>query len=289
MKPSWESLRGYPTRKVAALAQATDLGPKALRAHNLHPLLGALTTIGLALLLCRIQRDVGFAVLALLGGAAGWLLSGRVAGLICFGEVIALLGCLWSGIFPWPTGLVQIAIVISLTGLAHLAAEGELSARRKAANQRRLDGLNLLLETAESIAGTRDREVILNTAVWAAARGVSRSGSNRSAHAAFHEVLGEQIKIALVADEQPEREIATGFEYPVDRNQAARAAIRTGRPALVRPDHLSGPLRELADRLGWQVLLMAPVYSAGSLHGLLAASARDGPAVLALSTNCAKP
>src|SRR5438445_31586 len=63
------------------------------------------------------------------------------------------------------------------------------------------------------------------------------------------------------------------------RNQAALAAIRTGRPAFVRPGHLSSPLRELADRLGWPVLIMAPIHCAGSLHGLLAASARDGPAV----------
>src|SRR5207245_8946041 len=76
-----------------------------------------------------------------------------------------------------------------------------------------------------------------------------------------------------------EREIASGFEYPIARNQAARAAIRTGKPAFVRPGHLSSPLRELAERLEWPVLIMAPIYCAGSLHGLLAASARDGPAV----------
>jgi GGDEF domain-containing protein len=279
MKPTWESLRGYLTRKEVALVGPAGIGPKALGALKVRPVVGALMAIGLALVLYRSQRDVGFAILAVLGGAAGWLLLGRVAGLISLGEVIALAGCLWLGIVPWPTGLVQIAIVITLTGLAHLAAERELSARRNAANERRLDGLTFLLETAESLAGAPDRDVILNTAVRASARGVSRSGSNRSAHAAFHEVIGEQIKIAVVADEAPEREIATGFEYPMARNQAARAAIRTGGPALVRPDHLSGPLRELADRLGWQVLIMAPVYRAGSLQGLLAASARDGPAV----------
>jgi hypothetical protein len=204
---------------------------------------------------------------------------GRVATLICLSEVIALAGCLLSGSLPWTTGLLQIAILTSLTGLAHLAAEKELSARRNAANERRLDGMTLLLETAESLAKTPDRDLILKTAVWAVARGVSRPGNNRSAHAAFHEITGEQIKIAVVADEPPEEEIASGFEYPIAKNQAARAAIRTGRPALVRQDHLSGPLRELADRLGWSVLIMVPVYCADSLHGLLAASARDGPAV----------
>jgi len=278
MKPTWAAPRGF-TRKVAALARPTDTGAKALRAHKVGPVVGALMAIGLAFLLYRSQRDAGFAILAVLGGAAGWLLLGKVARLICLGEVFALAGCVWSGSLPWTTGLVQTAIVTSLTGLAHLAAERELSARRNAANEQRLDGLTLLLETAESLARTPDRDVILKTAVSAAARVVSKSGNNRSAHAAFHEVIGERIKITVVADEPPEREIASGFEYPIARNQAARAAIRTGRPALVRPDHLTGPLRELADRLGWPVLIMAPVYSAGSLHGFLAASAHDGPAV----------
>lgn len=279
MQPNWESLRVHLTRKAASLDGLAGIGPKALVAHRVRPALGALMAIGLSLLFYPSQRDVGFAILAVLGGAAGWLLLGRVAGLICLGEVIALAGCLWSGILPWPTAVVQIAIVITLTGLAHLAAERGLSARRNAANERRLDGLTFLLETAESLVGTRDRDVILHTAVRASARGVSRSGNNRSAHAAFHEVIGEQIKIAVVADEPPEREIATGFKYSIARNQAARAAIRIGGPALVRPDHLSGALRELADRLGWQVLIMAPVYCAGSLQGLLAATASDGPAV----------
>jgi GGDEF domain-containing protein len=264
---------------LAALAGPIASGPKALRAHTVLPVIGAVLTIGLALVVYRSQPDIGFAILALLGGAAGWQLSGRVAGLICFGEGIALAGCVRSGIVPWPTGLIQIGIVISLTWLAHIAAERELSIRSNATNQRRLDGLTLLLETAEALARASDRDAILKTAVWAAARGVSRSGNDRSAHAAFHEAVGEQIRIVVVADEPTEQEIATGFEYPIARNQAARAATRIGKPALVRPDHLSGPLRELADRLGWKVLIMAPVYCAQSLHGLLAASARDGPAV----------
>src|SRR5438477_6538694 len=213
MQPTWASPRGF-TRELAALARPTDIGPKALRAHYMRLVVGALMPIGLALLLYRSsQRDAGFAILVALGGAAGWLVPGRVAMLICLAEVIALAGCLWLGSLPWTTSLVQIAIVTSLTGFAHLAAERELGARRNAANARRLDGLTLLLETAESLARTPDRDVILKTAVSAAARVVSTSGNNRSAHAAFHEVIGERIKITVVADEPPEREIASGFEY----------------------------------------------------------------------------
>ena len=277
-QPTWASPGGFG-RKVAALALQSAIGPKAQQAHKLRPVVAALLAIGFALLLYRGPRDAGFAVLAVLGGGAGWLLSGRVARLICLAEVVALAACLWLGTVSWTTGLVQIAIVTSLTGLAHLAAARELSARRNSANDRRLDGLTSLLETAESLATTSDRDVILKTAVYAAGRGISRSGNNRPAHASFHEVIGERIKITVVVDEPSESEMASGFEYPLSGNQAARAAIRTGRPAFVRPDHLGSPLRELADRIGWPVLIMAPVYCAGALHGLLAASARDGPAV----------
>src|SRR5256712_6410427 len=221
MEATWASPKGFAW-KVAALAGPADFGPRALRANNMRPVVGALVAIGLALVLCRSQRDAGFAVLVALGGAAGWLLSGRVATLICLAEVLALAGCVWLGSLPWTTGLVQIAIVTSLTGFANLAAERELDARRHTANERRLDGLTLLLETAESLAGTPDRDVILKTAVSAAARVVSRSGNNRSAHAAFHEVVGERIKITVVADEPPARDIATGFEDSNARKQAER-------------------------------------------------------------------
>src|SRR5256885_16048581 len=92
MKPIWASPGGF-TRKVAALARPTDIGPKALRAHNVRLVAGALIAIGLALLVYRGQRDAGFAILVALGGAAGWLLPGRVAALICLAEGVALPGC----------------------------------------------------------------------------------------------------------------------------------------------------------------------------------------------------
>jgi GGDEF domain-containing protein len=135
------------------------------------------------------------------------------------------------------------------------------------------------LEAAQSLAAAQDRDAVLNAAVVASARGISRPGNGRPADASFHSVVGEQINISVVVDKSLERELAVGFEYPTIRNQGARGAIRTGRPAFVRLDHMTGPLRDLAERLGWQVLIMAPVYSGGSLQGLLAATNRDGPAV----------
>lgn len=256
-----------------------EMGPKRLAAQRFRPLAPALLAIVLAVVLYRIQRDAGFAVLVVLAAAAGWLLAGRAAALICLGEVIAVGACFRSGLLPWPTALLQVAVVATLTGFAHRSAEMESVNRLTAVRERRLAGLSFLLEAAESLAGSPDRNAILNTAVRATARAVSRPASDWSAHAAFHEVVADQVRIAHVVDEPSERDIATNFEYPLAGNQAARAAIRTGRPALVRPDHLTGPLRELAERLGWQVLVMAPVYCRGSLHGLIAATARDAPAV----------
>lgn len=255
------------------------LRPKALARHRLRPAVGALAATAVAAFIYRGQPEAGFAILAVIGVAAGWLLFGRVSTLICSAEVVVILACLRLGIAPWPVALVHTAVVVSLTGLAHLAADGFAMDGTSADHERRLAGLTFLLETAESLAGAADRDVVLNTAVRATAQGVSRAGNNLPSHASFHEVVGQQAKVVVVGNDPAEQEIATGFEYPVERNQAARMAIHAGRPAFVRPDHLSGPLRELADRLGWHVLIMAPVYSGGSLQGLLAATARDHPAV----------
>ncbi|HET7419419.1 MAG TPA: diguanylate cyclase [Candidatus Dormibacteraeota bacterium] len=268
-----------PTQPVARLAWRAAVRPKALAGRPLGPVVAAIVVIGLAVLLYRFQRDAGFAVLAALGGATGWLLAARSARLVAVAEIAAVAGCLWFRLLPWPAALVEVGVLTSAIALAHLAAEREAVVGRSAAKDRRIEGLTLLLETVESLAAAPDVEQILNVAVLASARGISRSGHGRAAHAAFHSVVGEQLNISVVADAPVEREIAVGFEYPIERNQAARGAIRIGRSAFVRPDHMTGPLRELADRLGWQVLIMAPVYTRGSLQGLLAATARDGPAV----------
>jgi GGDEF domain-containing protein len=255
------------------------VGPKALAGSRLWPPAAAAVGITVAVLNYPSQREAGFAILAVLGGAAGWLLAARIAGLIAAAEVTAVAGCLWWGLVPWPAALFQVCLLTALIALAHAAAEREPIVRRTAAQERRLQGLTLLLETVENLAAARDRNEILNVAVVASARGISRAGHGRASHAAFHSVVGEQINISVVVDEPLEREMAVGFEYPTVRNQAARGAIRIARPAFVRPDHMTGPLRELADRLGWQVLIMAPVYCRGSVQGLLAATARDAPAV----------
>ena len=279
MKATQGSVRGAMSRRVEALEWSAAIGPRALVGHPIRSLAAALVAIGAAVLLYGGQTEAGFAILAVLAGAAGWLLAGRVAVIVGLAEAAAVAGCLWLGLIPWPAAILQAFLLMCLIGLAHVAAESEPVMRRGAAQERRLEGLTLLLETAESLAAAPDRDQVLNIAVLASARGISRAGQGRAAHAAFHSVVGDQLNISVVADGPLEREIAVGFEYPVARNQAARGAIRAGRPALVRPDHMTGSLREIADRLGWHVLIMAPVYSGGSLQGLLAATARDGPAV----------
>jgi GGDEF domain-containing protein len=92
-------------------------------------------------------------------------------------------------------------------------------------------------------------------------------------------VAGEEATISTVVDEPADREHALGFSYATDRNQAARGAIRSGRAAIVRPDHMTGPLLDLATRLDWRALVMAPVFSSGQLVGLLAAANRDSALV----------
>lgn len=241
--------------------------------------LAGLLALGLALDLYRAQPELGFAVLCGTSAATGWLLSRRAVALIGLAEAGVLVACVWLGTMLWLTAAIQLAVALALGALAALAAEGAVSRHANAEQERRLQGVTFLLETAQFLASSRDQGVILNTAVQASARGISRSGKAGAAHASFHEVAGEQARIALVVDEPRHQVLATGFEYPLERNQAARAAIRTGRPAIVRPDHLTGNLRGLAEELGWQVLIMAPVYAEGSLRGLLAATARDGPAV----------
>jgi GGDEF domain-containing protein len=271
--------RRFSAAQLGALEWGPVIAPRALAGHRLRPLAAAAVALGVSVVVYHFEREAGFAILAVLGLAAGWLLAAGVARLIAVAEVATLIACLWAGFLPWPAAVFEACLLTALIGLAYVSAERELVARRGAAQQRRLEGLTLLVETVESLAAATDRDEALKIAVRAAARGISRPGFGRTAHAAFHAVAGDQLKITVVHDEPPEREAAVGFEHPIIRNQAARGAIRIGRPAFVRPDHMSGPLRELADRLGWQVLIMSPVYCGGALQGLLAATARDGPAV----------
>jgi hypothetical protein len=132
-----------------------------------------------------------------------------------------------------------------------------------------------LLEVAESLCATLEKATVLSAAVRAVADGVSRPGSGRPAHAAFHALTGQDLVITVAVDEPAGQQRALGFTYAPDRNQAARPALRTGRAALVRPDHMTGPFLEMAEQLAWRALIMAPVYVAGSPVGLLAATTRD--------------
>lgn len=268
-----------PLRLAPVRQWAIALGPKALAGRGVRSLVAALVMSAVAVLLYRGQPEAGFAVLAVLASAAGWLLAPRLAGAVALVEISAVAASTMIGFIQWPSALLQACLLATLIALTHVAAKAEPMVRHSAALERRLAGLGVLLETVENLATARDRDEVLKIAVHASARGISRPGQGRTAHAAFHSVVGEQVNISVVADDPVERDLATGFEYPIVRNQAARGAIRIGRPAFVRPDHMSGPLRELSDRLGWQVLIMAPVYCGGLLQGLLAATARDGPVV----------
>jgi hypothetical protein len=161
--------------------------------------------------------------------------------------------------------------------LDKVTANAESNAAKERA--REVHDLTFLLEAAQSVSETLDRDRILTAAVRRVQQGVSRPGAQKSAHASFHAIAGEEATISTVVDEPADREHALGFSYRTERNQAARGAIRSGKATIVRPDHMTGPLLELARRLDWQALVMAPVFTSGQLIGLLAASNRDSAVV----------
>ncbi|HLQ61026.1 MAG TPA: GAF domain-containing protein, partial [Candidatus Acidoferrales bacterium] len=169
---------------------------------------------------------------------------------------------------------VGLALVVgALVAFNYLAAAGRSSGGRLQEQEHRLHELTLLLDAAQALGATLDADKILRAALRATVRGLAPAAGALDPQASFHAVAGETVRITQVEDEL--KAPVTGFEYELARNQAARAAIRIGRAAFVRPDHLSGKLLELAERQGWKVLIMAPVYSDKVLIGLLAAAPRD--------------
>jgi signal transduction histidine kinase len=142
---------------------------------------------------------------------------------------------------------------------------------------RRVRELIFLLDTAQRLSSSLETAVILQGAVEAAARSISRPGATRPAYAAYHQIAGETVAVTAVEDEPGAGGL--GFQYPLARNQGAMGAVRSGSAGLVRPDHMSGSLRAHAEGLGLKVMAMAPVRVGSEPHGLLVASARDHGAV----------
>ena len=148
----------------------------------------------------------------------------------------------------------------------------------QAADQtRRERELAFLLDAAQRLASSLDPNVILQRAVELTATGISRAGASRGPRAAYHRLEGDALRVHVAQDDDGES--GEGFEYPLMRDQGAVGALRSGKPAIVRPDHMAGTLREHVEALSLRVLLTAPVRSGKDVHGFLVATARDGPAV----------
>jgi signal transduction histidine kinase len=206
---------------------------------------------------------------------AGWLLGRRGLAVVVLVAMALRAVALFLGTIGLPTALSQTAI-LPLAGIAcYLAASNRSALTTAVDRDRRVRELGFLLRAAETLASSLDTQVILRLAVQLTAEGVSRPGDGLPARASYHRLQGETLRVEAVQDE-PFNDGA-GFEYPLARDQGALGALRSGRAAIVRPDHMAGAL---AEHVAWRrlrVLALAPVRSGEELHGFLVASARDGP------------
>ena len=231
--------------------------------------------IAAGLLTLQSMPVVVLLVLLVEAAAAGWLLATLPAAVfVALAAAVLLMGA-FLGRTVVSESLIGIGAVTALGFFSHLSSAALVRVREATENDARVHELTFLLEAAQVLGETLERDRILTLAVRAVDQGISRPGRSRSSHASFHAVYGDEATITVAVDEPAAREQALGFTYPVKRNQAARAGLRSGRAAFVRPDHMTGSLLELAERLEWQVLAMAPVFASGSLIGFLAATARD--------------
>jgi signal transduction histidine kinase len=209
--------------------------------------------------------------------AAAWLLSPGAATAVAGVAVVVRLLAATLGAADWLDAAAQGALLIAVTGGLQLTASRRGEPTDAELRDRRVRELSFLLDTAQRLSSSLETSVILEKAVQATARGISRAGGGRGSYAAYHQVDGETARVTTVEDRRGTGGLA--FEYPLGRNQAAVGAARTGHAGLVRPNHMSGVLRAHIEELGLKVIAMAPVRVGSDLKGLLVASARDHGAV----------
>jgi signal transduction histidine kinase len=206
---------------------------------------------------------------------AGWLLGRRGLALVLLVAVALRAVAFALGTVGLLTALSQSA-VLPLAGIACYLAASNRSALTSAVDRdRRVRELGFLLRAAETLASTLDTDVILGLAVRLTAEGVSRPGADRPARASYHRLEAGTLRVEAVQDDPPDD--AVGFEYPLARDQGALGAMRSGRAAIVRPDHMTGSLARHVELHQLRVLALAPVRSGDELHGFLVATARDTP------------
>jgi signal transduction histidine kinase len=258
-QPDWQ-------RPVRPKAASGDHEPLYLLAFSL----AVLITVALGL---ETRLDVALGIAGLITAAGGWLLSGRYTAALALLAVVAIFAAGDVRGVAISVRMVEGVITLVMAALSHLSASSLSSSRVALEQERQVRELTFLLEAAQSLAGSLDSTVIITTAVQATARRVSRPAPDGAPRASFHELDGDLLRIAVV--QHGDRVEDGGTEYPLATNQAALGAMRSGRAALVRPDHLSGALLELAQRERSLVLAMAPVRSGSRLFGFLCAAAGD--------------
>lgn len=232
--------------------------------------LAVLIAVGIGL---ETRLDVALGIAGLITAAGGWLLSGRYTAVLALLAVVAIFAAGHLRGVAISVRTVEGVITVVMAALSHLSASSLSSSRVALEQERQVRELTFLLEAAQSLAGSLDSSVIIKTAVQATARRVSRPANDGLPRASFHELDGDLLRIAVV--QHGDRVEEGGVEYPLASNQAALGAMRSGRAALVRPDHLGGALLEVAQRERSLVLAMAPVRSGSVLFGFLCASAGD--------------
>lgn len=208
--------------------------------------------------------------------AAGWFLDKRALTVVALaaagGHVIDAVHGHWG----WLSGSIGVALVVLVAATARLMATGRARHRLLSEQRQQLSELTFLLQTAEQLSATLDEESILRGTVEATAAAVSRQGGGRPARAAYHELRSDDTLVVRVESDDGQ---TVGFEYQVSRNQGAQGALKTGSATLVRPDHFTGALLDIATRLDIKVALYAPVRVGQRMAGVLVAAHTDGPEV----------
>lgn len=260
-------------------AWAHRLSPQAYVGTRRGGLLALACVLAIALLLVQDLRVYpGYSSLPvslLFVVVAGWFLGKRALAVVSVAAGAVQLIEVVVGNQGWLSAVVGVALIVLVGATARLTATRTERQRLLTTQERRVEELNFLLETAEGLASTLDADSIIAAAVGATAVAVSRQARGRPARAAYHELLDDLLVIRHESGDMG----TIGFEYSITRNQGAQGAVKTGRATIVRPDHFTGGLREHADRMGLQVVLYAPVRIGDKVVGLLVAAHTDSPEV----------
>jgi signal transduction histidine kinase len=270
---------GVTAVENSSKAWARRLSPQsqAGTAKGLVLAAGAALVIG-ALLLQDVMILPGYSSLPLsllLVAGAGWTLGPRALLLVASAAATAHLVETWHSHWGWMIGLFGMAGIGLVATASHQAAMGRASHRMLEEQIRRVKELAFLLEITEQLAATLDEETILQSAVQAVAKSVSRRGRRRPPRAAYHEIRGESLFIRVESDQAG----TIGFEHRFAGQPAAAQVAQSERATQVSPEKLGVLPPGLAAKLDIKVLLCAPVKVGRRTVGLLVAAHSDSSRV----------